>query len=126
MTKTVEAKFELENLTGAILSNYIALYYNEKLKYTRFYKQELKRKLNISNKELLIHEEREFDLILDADESVTHNVSGKLISFMDLIIRDGFDSHLILSNVITAFNRDPKRLEGIVNKILKDEKPKKQ
>jgi predicted nicotinamide N-methyase len=122
MTKTIEAKFELENLTGAILSNYIALHYNEKLKYTRFYKQELKRKLNISNKELIFHEEKEFDLVLAADENTTHNVSGKLIDFMDLIIRDGFDSHLILSNVITAFNQDPKRLEGVVNKILKDEK----
>ena len=43
---------QLENLTGAVIFNQLALNYNETLKYTKFYKHESKKVLNLSITEL--------------------------------------------------------------------------
>jgi len=53
----------LENLTGCVLSNFVALTYNEKIKDTPYYKHNLKRLISPLIKELVKAEDREFDAI---------------------------------------------------------------
>ena len=42
----------LDSLTGAVILNQLALNFNEDLKYTKFYKHELKKSLNQTIKHL--------------------------------------------------------------------------
>ena len=109
---------EMEKLIGSIVSNYVALYYNEQLKDTKFYKQNLKNKLNNAILELQKHEKNEFDKVFEADDETTHQVSSNLITFIDEIVKNGFTSQMLISNMIMAHKKNPKAIEGIVDKVL--------
>ena len=108
----------MENLTGSVVSNFVALHYNEQLKGTKFYKHNLKKQLNVVIKELVKHETLEFDKVFAADEETTHQVSSNLITFIDEIVSTGFTTQMFLSNMIMAHKKNPKAIEGIVDKVL--------
>ena len=70
----------LDSLTGAVILNQLALNFNEDLKYTKFYKHELKKSLNMTIKHLIKAEQTEFDLVFDAEEETHRLYKSKRIS----------------------------------------------
>ena len=66
---------QTETLTGSVILNQLALFYNEQLKYTKFYKKELKNSLNRTVKELIKAEKNEFDKVFNADARYTDMIS---------------------------------------------------
>ncbi len=65
----------LDSLTGAVILNQLALNFNEDLKYTKFYKHELKKSLNIVIKHLIKAESKEFDKVFEAESDRHDNKS---------------------------------------------------
>ena len=109
---------KLDALTGSVILNQLALNFNEELKYTKFYKQNLKRTLNLTIKELVKAEEKEFDLVYDAEEKQTSYISENVMHIIMEITRNGFADMVVLGNMMIAHQKDPKAIEGIVKKIL--------
>ena len=109
---------KLDALTGSVILNQLALNFNEELKYTKFYKQNLKRTLNLAIKELVKAEAKEFDLVYDAEEKQTSYISENVMHIIMEITRNGFADMVVLGNMMIAHKKDPKAIEGIVKKVL--------
>lgn len=109
---------QTEKLVASVISNFIAQHFNEELKHTKYYKRELKNRLNLVQKELVKAEEKEFDLIDSIEPELLHQITSNQISFVQHIINRPFTEMALLQNMIMAYRKNPKRVEGIVNKIL--------
>ena len=110
----------LENLTASIVTNQLALHYNEQIKFTSHYKQNLKKCLKQTNNELVRAESKEFDLIFNHNDELTHQISSNLQTFIEVVVKDGFTDMMLLANMQLAWIKNPKAIEGIINKVLND------
>jgi hypothetical protein len=111
----------LEQLTGSIVSNYIALHYNEQVSHTGYYKKALKYKLKNAIQELQKAEKEEFDLIYDHEDEVTHQISSNMITFIDEMVKTGFTDMMMIGSMQMAYKKAPGRMEYFVNQILNDD-----
>ena len=109
---------QTETLTGAVILNQLALFYNESLKHTRFYKRELKNSLNRTVRELIKAEQNEFDKVFDADSEYTEKISDNVTNIMLELSKGGFADMVLVGNILVAYKKDPKAINGIVNKVL--------
>lgn len=112
----------LDVLAMSILVNQIALHYNEEVKKlgSVFYKHELKRGLNIAIPELIKSEQKEFDKLEEADGELSHKTSTDLYDVLGFLCKNGLSDFMYKSKVNIAAHYDRKRLEGIVDKIIKE------
>ena len=110
----------LENLTASIIVNQLALHYNEQIKFTPHYKQNLKKSLRQTNNELIKAESKEFDAVFNHDEKLTHEVSSNIQTYIEFMTAKGFTNFMLLANMQIAYSKNPKAIEGIINKILND------
>jgi hypothetical protein len=108
----------LEAITGSVISSYVNLHYLESLKRYGLVKHKTKNLLNNTIKELQKLEQKEFEQIYGADEKNVHMISSNLIEFFDVVMKDGFTSQMLLQNMVIAYKKDPKSIEGIINKVL--------
>ena len=109
-----------ENLTGCVIANFTALHYNETIKHTRFYKQNLKRLINPLIKELIKIEKNEYDAICDSDTDNLSPLSENNISFIEEISKQSFKGFMQLQNIIIANDLDQKRMGNIAMKIINE------
>ena len=109
---------DLQNLTASIVVNQLALNYNEELKHTRFYKHNLKNRINGTIKELEKVESKEFDLLYDEEDELTHQISSNIMTYIEFMINGGFSDFMLLANMQIAWSKNPKSIEGIINKVL--------
>ena len=117
----MEKNKQLENLTGAVILNQLALHYNETLKYTKFYKHNLKRLLKPIIKELQKIEEQEFDKVWEVDPEYTDKVSNNVVMIMQEISKGGFTDMVMLGNIICAYKKDKKKIGAVMDEILNTE-----
>ena len=118
INKMTKQEKYLDSLTGAVIVNQLALNFNEDLKYTKFYKHELKKSLNQTIKHLIKAEQTEFDLVFDAEEERTDNISQNVLAIIETISKGGFTDMVVVGNILLAHQKDPKAIEGIVKKVL--------
>ncbi len=109
---------QTETLTGAVIINQLALHYNEQLKHANFYKKELKNSLNRTVRELIKAEQNEFDKVFDADSEYTEKISENVTNIMLELSKGGFADMVLMGNMMVAYKKDPKAIDGIVNKVL--------
>lgn len=112
----------LHKITGAILMNYLANFYNEQIKHTPIYKQRLKNMINNTIKELTKAESEVYEKVYEIDENeLGHKLSSNLIDFLNEMIKDNnFIEFCKLQEIVMAYNLDPKRISGISDQILKE------
>ena len=118
INKMTKQEKYLDSLTGAVILNQLALNFNEDLKYTKFYKHELKKSLNQTIKHLIKAEQTEFDLVFDAEEERTDNISQNVLAIIETISKGGFTDMVVVGNILLAHQKDSKAIEGIVKKVL--------
>lgn len=118
MNKREQEAFE--NLTGCVIANFTALYYNEKIKQTTHYKHNLKRLLNPVIKELIKIESKEFDKICETDEDSLSTLSEGNIDFIKEMSKGSFKTFMQNQNVIIANSIDEKRMTNLATKIIKE------
>lgn len=122
MSKREQEAFE--NLTGCVIANFTALYYNEKIKQTTHYKHNLKRLLNPVIKELIKIESKEFDKICETDEDTLSTLSEGNIDFIKEMSKGSFKTFMQNQNVIIANSIDEKRMTNLATKIIKEHNKK--
>jgi hypothetical protein len=114
---------ELRAIVKCIISSQIALNANEEVKYTKYYKHNLKKKLNVSIKELISSEKTGFDTFIDSDievqATVVHDVLYLLIEEIGTV---DFPAYAHIIKMIRAYQTDEKSIMGITKKILKNNK----
>lgn len=109
---------QLEKLTASIIHNYLALHYNEQLKHTPYYKGKLKEKLRNTIIQLQKEERKQFDTMEEQQSEITHQISSNIIVYMDQLLKGTFTEMLLLQNMQMAYKKNPKAIEGIINKVL--------
>lgn len=109
---------QLETLTASIMHNYLALHYNEQLKHTPFYKGKLKEKLRNAMIQLQKEERNQFDKMHEQQSEITHQISSNIITYMEQLLKGSFTDVLQLQNMQMAYKKNPKAIEGIINKVL--------
>lgn len=119
-------KKQLDKIQGCILSCYIASFYvNEVLAYKLpEVRHKLRKSLNDSVKEMQVIERKYFDSI-DEDEhgeKMNMMLTDNAIAFFDLLMKFDYSDYIQLQQVISAWEKKPKQIEGLSKKILKDEK----
>lgn len=106
-----------DKITHAIIVNQIALNHNEEIKHTNYYKQNLKRFLNLLLPELVKCEKEYDDFFSNVEKSTTEIYDAydryiKAVSSVPI-----WDCENITA-MIEAYNLEQKPIQGIVNKIL--------
>lgn len=118
-TPTKEETELLTKISSAIISNQIAYVNNHDIQFTQYFKQRLKRHLKIVNEELEKAERNEFDLFFDSNEESTNAIFNAQFKMIEQITSLGLFHYENITEIIKAYNKDPKSIQGIVNKINK-------
>ena len=116
------SKLELQKITESVVINYLALHFNNEVRYTSAYKHDLKRDLNKVIKTLEKAEKKEFDMLFEIGDDVAgfiDGISGSIMDMINALIQDKPKVSLFLkSNILNAYVKDSKRMDGIADKIL--------
>lgn len=108
----------LNKITQAIICNQLALYFNENIKGTNYYRHKVKGAANMLISEL-IKSEPEYDKFFDADEERTKMFYDVFSTLVNEIAESGMAHFENITNVIRAYKKNPASMNGIVNKILR-------
>lgn len=104
-------------ITQSIISNQLAFEFNHAIKFTRYYKHKLKNILNNLNKELRKAEREEFELFYDVSEEYTDELYNHQSKLVQQIASIGLEHFSNISSMLDAYLKNPKSINGIVNKI---------
>ena len=109
---------DLEKITASIIFNYLALHGNEQIKHTRYHKAKLKTALRTAIIQLQKAEREEFEKVIGKEEEFTHQISSNILTYVEQLVKGSFTETLQLMNMQMANKKNPKAIEGIVNKVL--------
>lgn len=109
----------LHKITHSIIASQIALTKLEDLKHTRFYKKELKMRLNMAIKELMKAESEDYDSFWNALLKETQEVTKIYETYINSICKVPIWDASEMTVVIEAFLLDRKSISGIAKKVLK-------
>ena len=59
-------------------------------------------------KHLIKAEQTEFDLVFDAEEERTDNISQNVLAIIETISKGGFTDMVVVGNILLAHQKDPK------------------
>jgi len=107
-----------DKITHSIIVNQITLNNNEAIKHTNYYKRGLKNKLNLLLSELVTHEP-EYDAFFEKEEEGCSKVYEVYDEYIKAVASVPIWYSQDVTRLIEAFKKDPKSIEGIVNKILR-------
>ena len=109
----------LDALSATIILGELHSFYNEELKYTKFYKHGLKPLQERMTKILQNDERNEFDKIYDLEPERVHIMSNNILKMIKYIGDGVFSNTIANSELIIANHIDPKSIGGIVRKVMK-------
>lgn len=118
---------QIEKVSAAILTSYIALFYLEEAKFSGLFRQSAKKNLNRTIKDLREIESKYFNQIDEIDETgFTDKLTSNQITFLDFLLNKySFNDFVILQEICVAYDLDYNRLKGISDKILIENGAKK-
>ena len=108
----------VHKITHSIIANQIALNHNEAIKFTPYYKRELKQKINMLLP-VLIKAEPDYDAFFSRIEGSTTEVYDVYNKFIESVASVPIWDCANITAIIEAYKKDPKSLQGLVNKILR-------
>ena len=109
---------QTDKITHAIVVNEIAKNANHEIKFTPYYKGILKNRLNQLLPELYKCEP-DYDAFFNSVEESTSVVYDVYETYLKAVSSVPILECENITKIIKAYNKDPKSIEGIVNKILK-------
>lgn len=116
----VMSSVSFDKVTQSIIANQLALNCNEALKYTGYYKKELKAHLNKTIPLLIKAESEEFDKIFDSQPGAASDVYNVMDALVKEIAATSIPEYSSIIFLIQAYRKDPKSIKGIVNRVLKN------
>jgi len=115
----IEKLDTLTKISQSVIANQVAYHLNHEIRFTGYYKHELKMKLNALDKELLKAEKKEFDKFFNEVETPTDELCEIQTEMVKEIASAGLIHFGNILEMVKAYKKDPKSIEGIVNKINK-------
>jgi len=109
----------LTMLGKSIMSNQYALAHNEQVKFTKYYKHNLKRFGKLYTEELIKAEKAEFDLMDNSEEDAVTNIFNAMDRYFETVAKIPFSDFDEMILIHRAYAKDPKSLLGIAKKITK-------
>ena len=117
MSKEIDDKTTI-SLISSIIANQIALYYNEAIQHTTVYKHELKRKLKISNQELIKAEGKDFEPLDDSASSKFTNFVYKVQYTMIQVIAElGIYTFGDIVQILQAYKKNKEVVMWLADKL---------
>ena len=89
------------------------------IKQTKYYKQDLKKYINLLRPILIKNEKEHFDLLYNKSDNATSDVYDIYNYFLNKVSEISIPEATNYTYLINAYQLDPKSMQGIVNKILK-------
>lgn len=114
--KTKQEKL-LVAIVQSMIATQVSIHFNQELVGTPFYKQDLKMVGNKYKEILRKHASKEFDKIIDLNESTTEELFNVLFDFTNEVSELGLHHIVNLKEIVKAYKIDQKSINGIVNKI---------
>jgi hypothetical protein len=108
-----------DKITTSIISAQCTLNHLEEIKHTPYYKKELKNKLNLVLPELIKAEKTDYDSFFNLLGDSTSQVYDVYNAFLTTISKVPIYHMENIINIVRAYEKDKKSIEGIVNKILR-------
>ncbi len=118
--KDAQMDAQTKNLTlisQSFIINQIALDWNERIKHTKFYKHDLKKWLKMVQGVLFKAEEKEYDIIFETAEKETCQTYQVMQESIEEIASLGLHHLQNIAEIVKAYKKDPKSINGIVTKI---------
>lgn len=109
----------LTAITQSIIANQIAYDLNHEIKFTGYYKHDLKNALNRLMPILKKAEQNEFDNFFNKEENPTNELYDAQDEMIKAISSLGIIHFKNIAEIVRAYEKDPKSINGIVNKINK-------
>lgn len=109
----------LTKITQSIIANEVAYNFNHDIKFTPYYKHQLKKYFRLLETELIKAQKTEFDVMFDKEEGITDEVHEKMAEMIREISSVGLFDFENITNIVRAYKSSPNSINGIVNKILK-------
>lgn len=108
-----------DKITMSVISCQIASNQLQEIRNTPYYSNVLKQKLNGIVPELIKKEQEMYDTFFERSETSTIDVYNVNENFIRSISKVPIWKMEIILRIIEAEEKDPKSIEGIVNKILR-------
>ena len=109
----------LTKISQSIIANQIAYDFNHEIKFTRYYKQDLKQKLNQLQPVLAKAEREEYDKFFDCAERASSDTYKAMAEMVQEITSLGLFEFNNIKDIIQAYKKDPKSVYGIAKKVNK-------
>jgi uncharacterized damage-inducible protein DinB len=109
----------VDKITTSVMSCQIALNQLEAIKYTAYYKQSLKNKINAIIPELIKSEQDNYDKFFEVNSESTDHVYKVFELFIKRISEVPIYDMENICYMIDAYDKDAKSMNGITNKILR-------
>ena len=107
-------------ITQSIIANQVAYNFNHNILFNkRYYKHELKRYLNLVQKELAKAERTDYDMLFDANPDATAETYQALEDMVNEIGSLGLMHFANITEMVKAYKTDAKSIIGIANKITR-------
>lgn len=106
-----------EKIVHSVLATAINVHYNEELSRTPYYDKEVKKKGNLYLNHIL-KKEKYFEGFLEAKETAAEDVHTVFFDFIQTLGKVSIPDMENVKYIIEAYQKDPKSIQGIVNKIL--------
>lgn len=110
---------QTDKITTSVISTQVTLNLLDAIRHTPYFQKELKRKLNLVYPELIKAEQKHYDQFFDVDDAATAQVYQVFESFIKRISNVPIYDMENICYMIDAYEKDPKSINGICNKILK-------
>lgn len=117
--KTTQEKLMIA-IVQSMIATQMSIHFNQELVGTPFYKHDLKMLGNKYKDVLRKHASKEFDKILDLNENTTEELFNVLFEFTNEVSEIGLHHIVNLKNIVKAYKKDQKSINGIINKINKN------
>ena len=110
-------------ITSSIIMNYLALFFNERVKNTGYYKRNQKKILGnaitmLSNGAATDYLAMDTRLTKDGKLESLEAVTDNIFDVTETLAAADPENYIFLTNVVLAWKKDPKRMQGLAKKIL--------
>lgn len=107
----------LTKISQSIIANQIAYNFNHEIKFTQYYKQELKMRLTPVITLLQKAELDEYDKFFNTAERAASDTYGAMVKMVNEITSAGLFEFDNIAELVKAYKSDPKSVMGIAKKI---------
>ncbi len=109
---------ETLNVLSAIIFNQLALEKNEELIGTSHYKGQLKPKIQSLIKYLDPIQKKEYNALFGQNQEMVVSILFHIEKVVEFLRQYQLDELVFLASLMEAHRKNPKAMEGIVNKII--------